>query len=78
MFISAALLAKHTDVVATLPMSIATVLAQDLGLQIVTPPIKLPKIEIFQYWHDRLHREPGTKWIRGIFTRLFKETTSAG
>ena len=78
MFISAALLVKHTDVIATLPMSIATVLSEDLGLQIVTPPVKLPKIEIFQYWHDRLHREPGTKWIRGIFTKLFKETTTAG
>jgi DNA-binding transcriptional LysR family regulator len=74
MFISAALLAKHTDVIATLPLSIATVLAQDLDLLIITPPVKLPKIEIYQYWHDRLHREPGTKWIRGMFTRLFRET----
>jgi DNA-binding transcriptional LysR family regulator len=74
MFISAAVLAKHTDAIATLPMSIATVLAHDLDLQIVTPPIKLPKIEIYQYWHERMHREPGTKWIRGLFTRLFRET----
>lgn len=73
MFISAALLAKHTDAVSTLPLTIATALADDLDLQIIAPPIKLPKIEIFQYWHDRLHREPGTKWIRGVFTRLFKE-----
>jgi DNA-binding transcriptional LysR family regulator len=72
MFISAAVLAKHTDAIATLPMSIATVLASDLDLQILTPPLKLPKIEIYQYWHERLHREPGTKWIRGVFTSLFK------
>ena len=72
MFISAAVLAKHTDAIATLPASIATVLANDLDLQIITPPIKLPKIEIYQYWHERLHREPGTKWIRGVFTQLFK------
>jgi DNA-binding transcriptional LysR family regulator len=73
MFIGAAVLAKNTDAIATLPMTIATALAHDLGLEIFTPPIKLPKIEIFQYWHDRLHREPGTKWIRGLFTKLFKE-----
>lgn len=73
MFISAALLAKNTDVIATLPLTIATALASDLKLRIITPPIKLPKIEIYQYWHDRLHREPGTKWIRGVFTQLFKE-----
>ena len=27
---------------------------EDLDLQVITPPIKLPKIDIFQYWHDRL------------------------
>ena len=42
MFIGAAVLAKHTDAVATLPLSIATVLARDLDLQIVRPPLRLP------------------------------------
>ena len=74
MFIGAAVLAKHTDAVATLPLSIATVLARDLDLQIIHPPIRLPKIEIYQYWHDRFHREPGSQWIRAIFATLFRKT----
>ncbi len=76
MFIGAAVLAKHTDTIATLPLSIATVLGDDLDLDIVTPPLKLPKIEIYQYWHELLHREPGTKWIRGVFQNMFKEKAS--
>jgi DNA-binding transcriptional LysR family regulator len=72
MFIAAAVMAKHTDAVATLPLSIATVLAQDLGLELVKPPIKLPKIEIFQYWHERFHHEPGNRWIRSVFPTLFR------
>ena len=72
MFIGAAVMAKHTDAIATLPNTIATVLAADLDLDIITPPVKLPRIEISQYWHDRLHREPGSKWIRTQFTRMFK------
>jgi DNA-binding transcriptional LysR family regulator len=71
-FIAAAVIAKHTDAIATLPMSIATVLAEDLNLEIIRPPIKLPKIEIFQYWHNRFHREPGNKWIRTVFSSLFR------
>lgn len=71
-FIAAAVIAKRTNAIATLPMSIATVLANDLNLHIVRPPIKLPKIEIFQYWHNRFHREPGNKWIRTIFSSLFR------
>jgi DNA-binding transcriptional LysR family regulator len=71
-FIAAAIVAKHTNAVATLPLSIATVLAEDLNLEIIRPPIKLPKIEIFQYWHDRFHREPANKWIRSVFADLFR------
>ena len=66
------MVAKHTDAVATLPYSIATVLAEDLDLELVTPPIKLPKIEISQYWHERFHREPGNEWIRSVFRTLFR------
>ena len=72
MFIGAAVLAKHSDAVAVLPHSIATVLAQDLDLQIIRPPVKLPKIDIYQYWHDRLHRDPGNQWIRAVFAALFR------
>ncbi|MFL6796116.1 MAG: LysR family transcriptional regulator [Xanthobacteraceae bacterium] len=73
MFIGAALLAKHTDTVATLPWSIATVLADDLDLQIVTPPISLPRIDIYQYWHERFHRDAGNQWIRSVFCSLFSK-----
>jgi len=53
------------------------VLADDLNLEILRPPIKLPKIEIFQYWHNRFHRDAGNRWIRGVFTSLFR-TPGAG
>jgi DNA-binding transcriptional LysR family regulator len=74
LFIGAAVLAKHTDAIATLPLSVATVLAEDLDLQIIKPPIKLPSIDIFQYWHERFHRDPGNQWIRSIFTTLFRRS----
>lgn len=72
-FIAAAVVAKHTDAVATLPLSIATVLADDLDLALIAPPIKLPRIEISQYWHERFHREPGNVWIRKVFAKLFRK-----
>ncbi len=72
-FIGAAVLAKHTDAIATLPLSIATVLAKDLDLQIITPPVKLPRIDIHQYWHERFHRDPGNQWIRSLFKALFRK-----
>jgi DNA-binding transcriptional LysR family regulator len=76
-FLAASIIAKHSDAVATLPVSIATVLAEDLDLDVIAPPIKLPRIEISQYWHERFHREPGNQWIRSIFARLFRVRSSA-
>jgi DNA-binding transcriptional LysR family regulator len=76
-FLAASIIAKHSDAVATLPVSIANVLAEDLDLAVIAPPIKLPKIEISQYWHERFHREPGNQWIRSIFARLFRVRSSS-
>ena len=70
-FIAAAILVKHTDAITTLPLSVATVLAKDLNLQIITPPLKLPNINIFQYWHYRFHRDPANEWIRSVFKSLY-------
>jgi DNA-binding transcriptional LysR family regulator len=70
-FIAAAILVKHTDAITTLPLSVATALAKDFNLQIITPPLKLPKIDISQYWHDRFHRDPANEWIRSMFKELF-------
>ena len=75
-FTGAAILAKHTDAIATLPLSVATVLAADLDLQIITPPIKLPKIDISQYWHSRFHNDPANQWIRAVFKSLFREAAA--
>ncbi|MGE3990893.1 LysR family transcriptional regulator [Pseudorhodoplanes sp.] len=72
-FLAAAIVAKHTNAVATLPKSIATVLADDLNLEIIRPPIRLPKIDIFQYWHNRFHRDTANRWIRSVFESLFRE-----
>jgi DNA-binding transcriptional LysR family regulator len=58
--------------VATLPLSIATVLAKDLDLRVIAPPVKLPVIEICQYWHERFHRDSGNQWIRSVFRKQFR------
>jgi hypothetical protein len=31
----------------------------------------LPRIDVAQHWHERFHREPGSRWIRSLFVDLF-------
>ena len=70
-FVAAALVASRTDGVATLPANLATFVAEQLGLAIFRCPIRLPPIEIAQYWHARYQRDPGHQWLRHVCFDLF-------
>ena len=76
-FVTAAVIASMTDAAVTLPSSLATMLAERLGLRVVIPPAKLPTIDVAQHWHERFHRDPGSQWIRRVFVELFKERAAA-
>jgi DNA-binding transcriptional LysR family regulator len=68
------MVAKHTDAVATLPAHVGAMLAQELQLQLVRPPLALPRVPIGLYWHERSHRDPANKWLRSVFQRLFSDS----
>jgi DNA-binding transcriptional LysR family regulator len=70
-FVTAAVLASRTDAIATVPATMAAELAVPLGLRLFPAPMKMPRIDVSQYWHERFHREPGGQWIRGVFASLF-------
>jgi DNA-binding transcriptional LysR family regulator len=70
-FIAAAYAASRTDTVATLPAGIATELGDAFKLRSFAPPMRLPRIDVAQHWHERFHREPGNQWIRAVFAELF-------
>jgi DNA-binding transcriptional LysR family regulator len=70
-FIAAAYAASRTDVVATLPAGIAAELGDAFNLRAFASPMRLPRIDVSQHWHERFHREPGNRWIRGVFAELF-------
>jgi DNA-binding transcriptional LysR family regulator len=73
MFTTAALIARRTDAVALVPGTIGHQLAADMDVRLFAPPLDLPEIQIAMYWHDRVHREAGNQWIRGVLRELFQE-----
>jgi DNA-binding transcriptional LysR family regulator len=70
-FTAAAILAKATDAVATMPGPVASVLARELDMQLAKSPIKLPEFDIAQYWHERFDRDPGNQWLRSVINVQF-------
>ncbi|ALK97932.1 hypothetical protein AB595_10040 [Massilia sp. WF1] len=65
-FTAAAHIVLHTDAVATLPLRLAHSLADDLGLEAVDTPVTLPPLQLAMYWHERSHRDPANRWLRGV------------
>lgn len=70
-FTAAAHIVRHSDALATLPKKLAVRLAADLGLRTVATPLALPPMEIGQHWHERYHRDPANRWMRGVLRALF-------
>jgi DNA-binding transcriptional LysR family regulator len=59
-----------SDLIATLPRQIGTILAEINDLQLLKCPIPIPCYEVRQFWHSRFHRDPGNQWLRNLITRL--------
>jgi len=65
-FMSAPRLIAGSDMIAVVPLSLASWYAQVFGLRILEPPISLPKIQLKQFWHRRIHNDAAAKWLRGV------------
>lgn len=51
----------RTDLVAVLPERLV---AKSGVLRVVEPPVELAGFDMLMLWHERLHRDPGHKWLR--------------
>jgi DNA-binding transcriptional LysR family regulator len=70
-FITAAFVASRTDGVASIPAKLAEYVADDLALAVFRTPLNLPRIEISQFWHERVHEDRGHRWFRAAIYELF-------
>jgi DNA-binding transcriptional LysR family regulator len=62
---------SHTDLLVIVPHMLAQACANLVDVSILDLPIEIPRIQIAQYWHDRFHTDPGSRWLRSIFARLY-------
>jgi len=62
---------SNTDHLVVVPHRIALASARLVPIRILELPIEIPRFKVAQYWHDRFHADPGNKWLRGVFRRLY-------
>ena len=73
-FLGAALLVEHTEHLITIPSRLGDVLQGRGAFRIFAVPFTLPKYEVKQYWHERYHQDPGSRWLRGVISELLLES----
>lgn len=62
-----------SDLIATVPRRLAQIMQQFANINILPPPVPLPKFRVSLYWHERFHRDPGNAWLRSIYIKVLKE-----
>jgi DNA-binding transcriptional LysR family regulator len=65
-----------TDLIATVPERYAQRAVQPFGLTTRPLPVALPESAIHQFWHARLHRDPGCQWLRELIAATFGAPSS--
>lgn len=63
----------QTDLIATIPARMAAALQPAPALKLLDPPLKLPRIEVRQYWHERYHRDAASRWLRQVVADVLGE-----
>jgi len=72
-FMTVPVLVAQTDYVAALDRRVAELLGAPLGLQLLRPPLELPRGTIGQVWHEQLDGDPAQRWLRSTIAEVAAE-----
>jgi DNA-binding transcriptional LysR family regulator len=67
----------HADLIATVPERFAQRVTAPFNLVTRALPLSVEGSAIHQFWHARLHKDPGHQWLRGLVAQCFGEANSA-
>ena len=77
-FMSLLALLPGTDLVATVPEDIATVMERHIPIRRIALPFRAPVIDVQQFWHRRMQNDPANRWLRGLFHEVNRRDANAG
>lgn len=72
-FLSLPLVIARSDLLVVMASRVANTYAEMLPLKIMPPPVKLPAYDTRLFWHERFHKDPANRWLRGLYVELFSD-----
>jgi len=67
---------SHSDLIATVPERFAQRVISAFGLTTRPLPLEVESSAIHQFWHARLHKDPGHQWLRSQIAQLFSDNAT--
>ena len=65
---------SHSNLIATVPERFAQSVLQPFGLTSRALPLHVEDSAIHQFWHARLHKDPGHQWLRTLVAHCFGDS----
>ena len=66
-----------SDLIAVLSEPLANIYCRSGELRSWPLPFDIPGYDVKQYWHRRVHRDPGVRWLRKLIADACQTTASA-
>ena len=67
---------SHSDLIATVPERFAQRVTRPFALTTRALPLAVDGSVIHQFWHARLHKDPGHQWLRMLVAQYFGDGTN--
>ncbi len=67
----------HSDLIATVPERFAQRVTRPFALTTCALPLTVEGSAIHQFWHARLHKDPGHQWLRVLVAQCFGDGSKA-
>lgn len=75
-FLSIPRLIARSDLVVTVPHAVGIVYGRpEHGLKAMELPFVSPRIELYQHWHRKVHKDARNVWLRALVGQLFNVGT---
>ena len=70
-FLGVARIVAQTELLVIVPRLLGNALASQEQVQLLEPPVPLPKYKVKQHWHERFNADAGNIWLRTVLAQLF-------
>lgn len=70
-FMVVPMILERTDLLVTVPETVARIFARDGRLRLLPPPVRIPRTDVRAHWHERFERDAASRWMRGLLAEMF-------